>query len=213
MVEITALVCAACGGPLDAVRQLPAVVPCSFCGAVMAIAHDSQTLTRPATPSDELEARYAKRQAARPKFVEDLGKMLAAGKHPYEAVRDAWNVHLAFEASAEPVARLTIALAHDFEREQNARAADANALPRIAEAYLKAISELRTVEKTEMNLPFLVANETGPKHFQRMVTAAVFAELARRDPYEPSPLDVKAPPPPEPPAPEPKKKKKLFGLF
>ena len=212
MVEIGALVCTACGAPLAAVASLPAVVECGFCGAVMSVAHDAQTITRPATTSDEIELRAAQRQAAKPKFVAELGRMLAAGKHPYDAVRDAWALHLSFEAIAEPVARLTVALARDFEREQGASATDATALPRIADAYLKAIAELRFAKSTEMNLPFLTANESGPKHMSSVVTPQLFAELARRDPYETSPLGPPAAPKPDPTT-DPRKRKKLFGLF
>lgn len=64
MAEVAALVCTACGAPLGAVTSLPAVVECGFCGAAMAIAHDTQTITRPATTSDEIELRAAKRQVA-----------------------------------------------------------------------------------------------------------------------------------------------------
>src|SRR5438309_1181244 len=106
MLEVAALVCTACGGPLAAVTPLPAVVTCGFCGAVMSIAHDSQTLTHPATATEEVLLRQAKRREAQPRFVEELGKMLSAGKHPYEAVRDAWALHLSFEATAEPLARM-----------------------------------------------------------------------------------------------------------
>ena len=176
----------------------------------MSIAHDAQTITRPATPSDELELRAQKRIAARPKFVEELAKQIAAGRHPYEAMRDAWNMHLSFESTGEPVARLAVALARDFERENGVAVTDATALSRLAEAYFKAVHELRTAKSTELNLPYFIATETGPKHLQRTVTAQVFAELARRDPYAAS----SAAPPPAPATPEPpKKRKKLFGLF
>jgi hypothetical protein len=208
MLEAVALVCASCGGPLSAVERLPAVVDCGFCGAVMSIAHDAQTITKPATPSDELELRAQKRIAARPKFVEELTKQLAAGRHPYEAMRDAWNMHLLFEATGEPIARLSVALARDFERDNDVPAVDALALSRLAEAYVRAVNELRTAKSTDLNLPFFTNTTAGPKHLNRTVTAQVFAELARRDPYVAS--TIAAPPPaPEPP----KKRKKLFGLF
>jgi hypothetical protein len=213
MVEVAALVCIACGGPLDAVTELPAVVDCGYCGAALAVANDTQTITRPATPSDRLDALAHKRAAARPLFVDELGRILAAGASPYIAVRDAWALHLSFEATAEPLARLTIALARDFEREAGVTVADANALARIAEAYLKAVGELRTATETEVNLPFLVADATGPHHLMRRVTPRLLAELARRDPDAALPLEAAPHAAPEPPPPEPKKRKKRFGWF
>ncbi len=223
MTDVISLVCAACGGPLDAVAQIPAVVECGYCGAVMSVAsRDVQTVTRPATPSDQLELRQQRRAAARSSFIDELAKLLAAGSHPYVAVRDAWALHLSFETTAEPIARLTVALATDFEREQGVGTVNANALGRIAEAYFKAVGELRSMTETEMNLPFLVADDSGPKHFLRKVTPQLFAELARRDPYAPPPVtqtethaDTAAEPglSPDPPPDQPKKRKKLFGLF
>jgi hypothetical protein len=215
MVEVAALVCIACGGPLDAANELPAVVECGYCGAALTVARDTQTITRPATPSDRLDALAQKRAAARPQFVDELGRILAAGASPYLAVRNAWALHLSFEATAEPIARLTVALARDFERESGVKVVDANALARIAEAYLKAIGELRAASETELNLPFLVADASGPHHLLRRVTPQLFAELARRDPEAGLPLEAAphAPPAAPPSAPAPTKRKKLFGLF
>ena len=97
---------------------------------------------------------------------------------------------------------------HRFTAQSHHEAHPSPVKPAIAEAYFKAVHELRTSKSTEMNLPYFVATADGPKHLQRTVTAQVFAELARRDPYMASPIAAPAPAP-EPP----KKRKKLFGLF
>ena len=49
---------------------------------------------------------------------------------------------------------------------------DPIALQRLKEAAEKVKIELSTVEETEMNLPFISADESGPKHLQRAFTRA-----------------------------------------
>jgi len=54
---------------------------------------------------------------------------------------------------------------------------DKMALQRLKEAAEKAKMELSTVVETEINLPFVTANESGPKHLQRKLTRAKFEQL------------------------------------
>ncbi len=55
--------------------------------------------------------------------------------------------------------------------------ADKMALQRLREAAEKAKKELSSATTTNINLPFITANETGPKHFEMDLTKAKFDEL------------------------------------
>ena len=54
---------------------------------------------------------------------------------------------------------------------------DPMALQRLKEAAEKAKMELSTVVETEINLPFITADASGPKHLQRKLTRATFEQL------------------------------------
>src|SRR5512145_303666 len=54
---------------------------------------------------------------------------------------------------------------------------DRMALQRLKESAEKAKMELSTVMETEINLPFITANETGPKHLALKLTRAKFESL------------------------------------
>ena len=57
---------------------------------------------------------------------------------------------------------------------------DPMALQRLKEAAEKAKMELSTVVETEINLPFITADASGPKHLQRKLTRARFEQLVER---------------------------------
>ncbi len=54
---------------------------------------------------------------------------------------------------------------------------DEMALQRLQEACEKAKKELSTVPQTDINLPFITADQSGPKHLQLSITRAKFEEL------------------------------------
>lgn len=54
---------------------------------------------------------------------------------------------------------------------------DPQALSRISEAAEKLKCELSTLETTTISLPFIGADETGPKHFQAEMTRAKYEEM------------------------------------
>ncbi|MEL7523408.1 MAG: Hsp70 family protein, partial [Cyanobacteria bacterium J06553_1] len=55
---------------------------------------------------------------------------------------------------------------------------DRMALQRIREAAEKAKVELSSMAKTSINLPFIAADETGPKHLEMTLSRSQFEELA-----------------------------------
>ncbi|MVT64924.1 molecular chaperone DnaK [Bradyrhizobium pachyrhizi] len=74
--------------------------------------------------------------------------------------------------------RLVNYLADEFQKEQGIDLRkDKLALQRLKEAAEKAKIELSTVTQTEVNLPFITADASGPKHLQVKITRAKFESL------------------------------------
>ncbi len=69
-------------------------------------------------------------------------------------------------------------IADEFKREQGIDLrSDRMALQRLKEAAEKAKIELSTVMQTEINLPFITADASGPKHLQMMLSRAKLEQL------------------------------------
>ncbi len=74
--------------------------------------------------------------------------------------------------------RLVEYLCSEFKKEQGIDLkTDKLALQRLKEAAEKAKTELSTATQTEINLPFITADATGPKHLQVKITRAKFESL------------------------------------
>jgi molecular chaperone DnaK len=74
--------------------------------------------------------------------------------------------------------RVTDYIADEFKKDQGVDLrADRQALQRLKEAAEKAKIELSTVLETEVNLPFVTANVSGPKHLQMKLTRAKLEQL------------------------------------
>ncbi|RWL46252.1 MAG: molecular chaperone DnaK [Mesorhizobium sp.] len=74
--------------------------------------------------------------------------------------------------------RLVEYLAAEFKKEQGIDLkADKLALQRLKEAAEKAKIELSSTTQTEINLPFITADATGPKHLTMKLTRAKFEQL------------------------------------
>lgn len=56
---------------------------------------------------------------------------------------------------------------------------DRQALQRLIEASEKAKIELSSVTETQVSLPFITADQTGPKHLEQKITRAKFEELTQ----------------------------------
>ena len=66
-----------------------------------------------------------------------------------------------------------------FEQTGIRVADDKLAYDRIVQASRKAIDELKTQEATEISLPFLTADTSGPKHLAARLTRDMIAELVK----------------------------------
>ncbi|UJQ93487.1 molecular chaperone DnaK [Mariluticola halotolerans] len=74
--------------------------------------------------------------------------------------------------------RLVDYLADEFKKEQSIDLrSDKLALQRLKEAAEKAKIELSSSTQTEVNLPFITADSSGPKHLQLKLTRAKFEQL------------------------------------
>jgi len=72
-------------------------------------------------------------------------------------------------------------VADEFKKEQGVDLRrDRQALQRLREAAEKAKIELSTVSETELNLPFITADASGPKHLQMKLTRAKFEQLTEQ---------------------------------
>ena len=75
-------------------------------------------------------------------------------------------------------ARIVEHLVADFRKEQGIDlSGDRQAMQRLTEAAEKAKIELSSVVQTNINLPFITADQNGPKHLDTTLTRAKFEEL------------------------------------
>src|SRR6185436_2499194 len=69
-------------------------------------------------------------------------------------------------------------LANEFKRKEGIDLRkDPMALQRLKEAAEKAKIELSTAMETTVNLPFITADQNGPKHLQETLTRSKFEQL------------------------------------
>jgi molecular chaperone DnaK len=116
-------------------------------------------------------------------LVFDLGggtfdvSVLQLGDGVFEVKATAGNNHLGGDDFDNAIAEWMI----DQFREQEGidLGADRMALQRIREAAEKAKIELSNMPTTSINLPFITADETGPKHLETSLTRAQFEQLAK----------------------------------
>jgi molecular chaperone DnaK len=94
--------------------------------------------------------------------------------------------------------RVTDYIADEFKKEQGIDLrSDRQALQRLKEAAERAKIELSSVMETEVNLPFITADASGPKHLQMKLTRAKLEQLTEdlvercRAPFEQALRDAK----------------------
>src|SRR5687767_13357641 len=114
-------------------------------------------------------------------LVFDLGggtfdvSVLEIGDGVFEVKATAGDNHLGGDNFDKAVVDWLVA---EFKREQAIDlAADPMALQRLFEAAEKAKIELSTAQETQINLPFITADQSGPKHLDQRLTRAKFNEL------------------------------------
>jgi molecular chaperone DnaK len=116
-------------------------------------------------------------------LVFDLGggtfdvSILQLGKGVFEVKATAGNNHLGGDDFDNLLVRW---LVENFQSQENIDlSSDRMAIQRLREAAEKAKIELSSLMTTSINLPFIAADETGPKHLELEITRAKFEELTR----------------------------------
>lgn len=114
-------------------------------------------------------------------LVFDLGggtfdvSILEVGDGVFEVLSTSGDTHLGGDDFDN---QLVAWLVDEFQKTEgiNLRE-DRQALQRLTEAAEKAKVELSTLTQTDINLPFITATNTGPKHLERSISRAKFEEL------------------------------------
>lgn len=114
-------------------------------------------------------------------LVFDLGggtfdvSVLEVGDGVFEVLSTAGDTHLGGDDFDDKIVRW---LLEEFKKESGIDLkSDRQALQRLTEASEKAKVELSNLTQSEINLPFITATNTGPKHLERVLTRGKFEEL------------------------------------
>ena len=101
--------------------------------------------------------------------------VLEIGDGVFEVKSTAGDNHLGGDNFDKAIVDWLVA---EFKRDQGIDLqADPMALQRLYEAAEKAKIELSTTQETQINLPFITADQSGPKHLDTRLTRAKLAEL------------------------------------
>jgi molecular chaperone DnaK len=113
--------------------------------------------------------------------VYDLGggtfdiSILEVGDNTVEVLSTNGDTHLGGDDFDERVIRY---LVEEFKKDQGVDLSrDPMAMQRLREAAEKAKVELSTVTETEINLPYITADQSGPKHLNLRLSRAKFEQL------------------------------------
>jgi chaperone protein DnaK len=116
-------------------------------------------------------------------LVFDLGggtfdvSVLEVGDGIFEVLSTAGDTNLGGDDFDKALVRW---LVDDFEKQEGTNLTkDIQALQRLTEAAEKAKTELSNSETTTINLPFITADKTGPKHIQQDLTREKFESLCK----------------------------------
>jgi molecular chaperone DnaK len=114
-------------------------------------------------------------------LVFDLGggtfdvSLLEVGEGVVEVKATSGDTHLGGDDWDE---RIVNYIADEFKKDQGIDVRnDRQALQRLREAAEKAKIELSSVSETEINLPYITADASGPKHLQHKLTRSKFEQL------------------------------------
>jgi len=134
-------------------------------------------------------------------LVFDLGggtfdvSILEVGEGLIEVKSTNGDTHLGGDDWDERIVRWLLA---EFKKQQGIDLTqDRQAMQRLREAAEKAKIELSTMMETEVNLPYITADASGPKHLQIRLTRATFEQITRdlvdrcRVPFEQALKDAK----------------------
>ena len=114
-------------------------------------------------------------------LVFDLGggtfdvSVLEVGDGVFEVLSTSGDTHL---GGNDFDSKIVSWLIDEFKKDESVDLAqDKQALQRLTEAAEKTKIELSNLSQADINLPFITANHTGPKHLERSITRAKFENL------------------------------------
>jgi molecular chaperone DnaK len=114
-------------------------------------------------------------------LVFDLGggtfdvSVLEVGDGVFEVLSTSGDTHLGGDDFDDKIVQWLLT---DFKQEHNVELQkDRQALQRLTEASEKAKVELSNLTEADINLPFITATDTGPKHLEKKISRAKFEEL------------------------------------
>ncbi|MFW6304606.1 MAG: Hsp70 family protein, partial [Candidatus Saliniplasma sp.] len=127
--------------------------------------------------------RMEEKEKAETILVYDLGggtfdvSILEVGDGVYEVLSTSGNTQLGGDDWTQKIVEWCL---RRFKKENGIDLSDnREALQRITEASEKAKKELSTREKTEINLPYITADDSGPKHLDLELTRGKFQNMTR----------------------------------
>merc|ERR1712157_154669 len=130
---------------------------------------------------DESNKSGKKRKRSETILVFDLGggtfdvSILDVGDGIFEVLATAGDTNLGGDDFDNVLVEWLI---NDFKKKEGINLGeDIQALQRLTEAAEKAKMELSTIKKTQINLPFITADQTGPKHIDKELSRDLFEKL------------------------------------
>lgn len=116
-------------------------------------------------------------------LVFDLGggtfdvSVLEVGDGVFEVLSTSGDTHLGGD---DFDSKIVAWLIDEFKKDEGIDLSqDRQALQRLTEAAEKAKMELSNLSQTDINLPFITSNDTGPKHLEKTITRAKFENLSK----------------------------------
>ncbi|CCP38136.1 heat shock protein 70 chaperone (plastid) [Chondrus crispus] len=116
-------------------------------------------------------------------LVFDLGggtfdvSVLEVGDGVFEVLSTSGDTHLGGDDFDN---KIVLWLIDEFKKDEGINLSqDRQALQRLTEAAEKAKMELSNLSQTDINLPFITSNDTGPKHLEKTITRAKFENLSK----------------------------------
>lgn len=209
------IVCPNCGAPLPEHASLAAFAVCTHCRATANI--ESRVVTERVERQeahDPSADMWTQRIEATKTFQKALAAEGASGPISYGRFRELCAQYLHPYGQTDAVAHVAHGLAVDFEAESGVEVRSrGEVLSRFALAYLQCVEELRSKPTYDMSLPFIVATDMGPLHFQRTLDVPTLIALSDREPDTAKPARATAETPRTAEAPAPKRGfwSKLFG--
>jgi Hsp70 protein/TIR domain len=142
---------------------------------VIPVLVDGATMPRAETLPDSLKqlSRRHALEISNTRFNYDLGQLITAVRKILDEAE--------FNRRKGIASVLADYMADQFKKEQGVDLQkDSFAVQRLKEAAEKAMIELSSVQQTEVNLPFIGADATGPKHLSMKLTRAKLESLVTR---------------------------------